>query len=159
MFNINFRSRRLQRSNYVFSIDDKELLYVDKYKYLGIVLDEHLLYNNTIEVLSNAGGRALGGIISKFSTLRNLGYSTYTTLFNNCVAPILDYCSAVWGFKSQRQADAVYNRAQRYFLGVHKLAPLHAVHGDMGWDMNITRWHIQMLRFWNRLIKLDDNRP
>ena len=36
---------------------------------------------------------------------------------------ILDYCSAVWGFKNYQQIDKVQNRAMRYFLGVHRSTP------------------------------------
>lgn len=71
---------------------------------------------------------------------------------------MLDYCSAVWGFKKFVKSEAVQNRAIRFFLGVHKFAPLSAINGDVGWDRCNTRWHFEMLRYWNRLIKLDPNR-
>ena len=90
-----------------------------------------------------------------------MGFATYSKLYANCVAPIMDYCSAVWGFKNQQKCNSVQQRACRYYMELHKLAPLHMLHaiqGDMGWDLNITRWHLQMLRYWNRVIRLDDNR-
>ena len=46
----------------------------------------------------------------------------------------------------------------RYYLGVHKFCPLPALIGDIGWLPCYIRRQINILRFWNRLIKLDDNR-
>ena len=95
---LHFRRKSVPQSNFVFKIKSDVLSYVPKYKYLGIIMDEHLLYNSTVEVLANSAGRALGGVISKLSMLKDLGFKTYTTLYNNCVAPIIDYCAAVRGF-------------------------------------------------------------
>ena len=60
---------------------------VSTYKYLGVLLDEHLNFDKTVEELCHSAGRSLGTIIGKFKTLRNVGYNTYTTLYNACVRP------------------------------------------------------------------------
>ena len=44
------------------------------------------------------------------------------------------------------------------FLGVHKHAPNLAVSGDMGWTTRRARRHIEMIRLWNRLIKMPETR-
>ena len=41
----------------------------------------------------------------------------------------------------------------RYYLGVHNLTPLPALYGEMGWPAFKYRHHVQILRFWNRLVK------
>ena len=97
-------------------------------------MEEHLKFDSTIDVLSNSSGRALGGIISKFAVLYNLRFRTYTTLYANCIALIMDYCAGVWGFKNQPKCNKVQNRACRIYMGIHKLAPLNAIHKNMGWD-------------------------
>ncbi len=43
---------------------------VDKYKYLGILLQEHLDFNIKASVLASAAGRILGAIISKFKSFK-----------------------------------------------------------------------------------------
>ena len=46
----------------------------------------------------------------------------------------------------------------KVFLGVHKFACNEAVEADMGWFPNSITRTINLLRFWNRLIKLDNDR-
>ena len=50
------------------------------------------------------------------------------------------------------------NRAMRFFLGVHRFAPTAGVVGDMGWLSLKYRRFIAMLRFWNRLIAMNESR-
>ena len=61
---------------------------------MGIVLDEFLDFDMTVNTLSRSGGKALGSIYSKFKLNNGFGFNTYTKLF---VVPILDYCSGVYG--------------------------------------------------------------
>ena len=125
---------------------------------MGVILDESLRFNETADTLAGAGGRALGSIISKFRTLRNVGFDTFTKMFDSNVSPILEYCSGVWGFKEFDQCDKVHQRAIRYYLGVHQKAPLLAICGDMGWSSAKLRRHVNMIRFWNRLVSMDSSR-
>ena len=46
----------------------------------------------------------------------------------------------------------------RYFLGVHRFAPTLALLGDTGWIPSVYRRWTCMLRFWNRLILMDNDR-
>ena len=50
------------------------------------------------------------------------------------------------------------NRAIRYFLGVHRYAPIPGIQGEMGWLSLKYLRYIAMTRLWNRLLKMDDNR-
>ena len=155
---VHFRKKGENVTNFSFKFGEVDLNIVSKYKYLGVVLDEFLDFDVTAETLSNAAGRALGSVISKIHRFKDFRYNTFTTLFHSCVVPILDYCSGVWGFKSTTKCDAVQNRAIRYFLGVHKFAPILAINGDMGWDNCILRHRLNMVRLWNRLISMPDVR-
>ena len=109
-------------------------------------------------MLAEAGGRALAKVINKFKYLKNCGYVTYTKLFESTVEPVLNYGSEIWGFGHFPKCDIVVHRAMRYFLGVHKLAPVPALYGDMGWMYNRFKRYISMIRYWNRLIKMDRTR-
>ena len=37
--------------------------------------------------------------ISKFKSIKNMGFSTFSSLYNAGVIPVTDYCAAVWGHK------------------------------------------------------------
>ncbi len=125
---------------------------------VGVYLDEYLTFSHTTNLLASAGGRTLGSMINKFRTLSDMGHSTYTKLYHSLAAPVTDYGSAIWGFKSYYELDKVQNRAIRFFTGVHKFAPIVGYTVDMGWISNRGRWKLNMLRLWNRLITLDDSR-
>ena len=49
----------MQRSNFNFKIGDKDISFIDKYKYLGVTFSEHLDYKQHKSLLSASGTRAL----------------------------------------------------------------------------------------------------
>ena len=71
------------------------------------------------------------------------------------MCPILDYTAEVWDFS---KIDSIQNRAERVFLGVHNFAPNAAVSGDTGLTPSRVRRKVAMIRFWNKLLILPNNR-
>jgi hypothetical protein len=155
---VHFRSTTKPRSNFPFMLNQQNVECVDRYKYLGVILDEHLLFNVTASVLANSGSRALASIYTKFDKLKGLGFTTYSKLYHTGVAPILDYCSGIWGFQKFGYLDSVQNKAIRFFLGLHRFAPNLAINGDVGWISTTVRRRVEMIRFWNRIIDMDADR-
>ncbi len=156
---VHFRNPPKQRTNFKFKLGALvQLDVVENYKYLGTFLDEYLTFDKAVEVLSAAANRALGSMINKFKSMREMNYRTYTKLYESLVCPVMDYGSAVWGTKSYDKLDQVHNRAIRFFTGVHRLCPKPGFIGDMGWLDNLSRWKIERIRFWNRIINTDNER-
>ena len=155
---VHFRGQNCDRTNFIFLYNGKSLDIVPKYKYLGVVLDEFLNFEVTADTLCDAAGRALGAVISRIHKYRDFRFNTFTTLFNSCVVPIVDYCSGILGYADNMKCDSLQNRAIRYFLGVHKFTPKLAINGDMGWISSSVRRKLNILRFWNRVIHMSDNR-
>ena len=155
---VHFRKLNEPRSTFKFHLDTIQLSIVNQYKYLGIILNEFLDYDVTAQVLSDAASRALGSIINKYKSINGLGYYTYTRLFQSGVCPILDYGSEIWGYKSYNKVDAIQNKAIRIYLGVHRFAPIAAISGDMGWTNSNVRRKVCIVRFWNRIVSLDNDR-
>ena len=96
--------------------------------------------------------------ISKLHGLKDFGFKTFEKLYYSCVVPVTDYSSSVWGYKPYAQLDYIQNRAIRYFLGVHRFTPILAIVGDSGWLPSQYRRWLTILRFWNRLLLMDDSR-
>ena len=151
---VHFRRSRTTRTDHEFKYGDRTIELVDSYKYLGCYLDEHLNFHKCSQILADSGGRALGGIITKFRSLKDTGYKTYTKLFDIGVVPVLNYGSEIWCYGRFEKCDYIMNRVMRFFLG----APTCGVQGDMGWLSMKYRRYIIILKFWNRLIKMDDSR-
>lgn len=155
---IHFRGKNTPQTDFNFSLGNSMIDIVDTYKYLGILLHYTLNYEITADVLSKSAGRALSAICSKFRIIKGLGIQTYTKMFHSGVAPILDYCAGVWGKGNLSKLDTIQNRAQRFFLGVHRFAPNLAVNGDFGWMSCVLRRHVEIVRLWNRLVDMNENR-
>ena len=154
---IHFRKKG-PRSDFQFQINSNILQYNTDYKYLGVIFHEKMNFQNNADTLSKAGGRALGGMISKIRPYKEIGISTFEKLFLNCVAPVLDYCSEVWGLQNYHSIEMVQNRALRFYLGVHRFTPLPALHGEFGWKLSYYRHYINAVRLWNRSLTMEDNR-
>ena len=157
---IHFRKQKKKETNYKFQIGEKEIGKVSCYKYLGVLFDQHLTFKNCAASLSESAGRSLSSIISKFPSLTNskIDYNSFTKLYTSCVRPILDYGASIWGFNNEKFGQRIQDRAIRYYLGVHRFTPIPGLHSEMGW-LNIKFHHfLCMLRYWNRLMKMDSNR-
>ncbi|KAK7925468.1 hypothetical protein WMY93_007778 [Mugilogobius chulae] len=74
------------------------------------------------------------------------------------VAPVLFYAAGVWGFDDAPECNTVQIRAMRYFLGVHRFTARAAIEGDMGWEPCVVKQRAEVLRLWNRLVCLPEER-
>ena len=155
---VHFRPKRIDRTESNFYLGNDTLEVVTEYKYLGVYLNEFLLYENTADTLSKSATRALGSVLNKFRSLKNMGFQSYTKLFDACVTPVLDYASEVWGFKDYNSSERVKINALRYFFGVHKFAAHQALYGDSGWIPGYIDRRCNMVRLWNRLVNMDESR-
>ncbi len=155
---VHFRHRRGPCTKVIFKYSEAVLHNVSKYKYLGIYLDCFLKYEEAAKILGESAGRALCGTIGKYKSFKNVTFRTFSKLYHSAVVPVSDYGAAIWGYKHFPGSNNVHNRAMRYFLGVHKFAPNAALQGDIGWLPPIYRRHLDMLRFWNRVISMNPNR-
>ena len=123
-----------------------------------MTLDEHVDFELNSSILAEAAGRALGAIRSKLKQLKECGYGAFNTVFNAGVLTICNYSAGIWGTKFFAKTEQVQYKAARYFLGVHRFAPIEALLGDMGWPTARTRHKLLMLQYWNRLCLLSQDR-
>jgi exonuclease III len=123
---------------------------VQEYKYLGIIFNAAGTFTKAQEELYNKGTKAYFKL-SKILTSERCSLSTYFSVFDSTVKPILLYGSEIWGtFNTQLQriknskefkietglekvkAEVLNMRACRYVLGVHKKTSEIAVRGELG---------------------------
>ena len=108
--------------------------------------------------LAKGATRALGKVLAKYYLNKGLGYNTYTKLYDSCVCPVMDYASGVWGFCEHDNLEKIHSRAMRCYLGVNKYAAKCGIEGDMCWTPPKIRRSIEILRLWNRLVGMPENR-
>ncbi len=76
---VDFRTKTQPKTDFNFMFNNEIVECVDKYKYLGIILDEYLDFNITVTVLASSANRARRSIYTKFAKLKGvLGLSYYT---------------------------------------------------------------------------------
>ena len=86
-------------------------------------------------------------MISTCHSLEDVGYNTYSQLYDSLVEPTQDYASEIWGFKNTEMCNKVHKNAMRFYLGVHKFTPMPASHGEMGWIAVKYRQYLSTFRF------------
>ena len=89
----HFRNSSVPRTNCEFHIgnlDNNKVQVVDRYRYLGIVLNEFLDFSVTARVVADAAHRALGLLISKDKIQGSMPYKVFTKLYNALVQSIID---------------------------------------------------------------------
>ena len=123
-----------------------------------MVFYENIDYNACVDILKGSASRALGSVIAKFKTFKDVGFDTFNKLYHSMVVPITDYCSSVWGYGIFPKAASIQNRAICYFLGMQGKAPLAGLQGKVNWITPRYRRHLYKIRFWNRLTRMDRTR-
>jgi len=78
---VHFRPQSVQRTDNVFLCGEKQLDIVDKYTYLGIVLNEHSGYSFTAKTFAQSANRALGLLIAKCKIMGGLPYDAIRCLY------------------------------------------------------------------------------
>ncbi len=121
-------------------------------------LDHNLTFDIHIQNLKIAGSRALGALINQFRHIATPWYKSYKHLFEAKIIPILTYSSGIWGYKSCPQLESVMNRCLRYFAGAPKKSPLVGLDGLFGWMRVQQHMALEMVRYYNRLVKMNENR-
>lgn len=154
---IHHRPKSVDRSKHKFIFGQSQLECIDKCMYLGVVMDEYAEFVACTDTLASSGTRALGAIINKLKH-NSLGYKTYTKLFETGVLPILSWGAPIWGIKKFPKIQTVQNKAMRAFLSVNTFTSNVCVSGDMGWLDCLLHRKLLMLKFWNRIIKINNNR-
>ena len=95
---MHFRPKNRKRTDFSFSFRNQKINIVSEYKYLGFYLHEFLNYELNASKLADSGCRALGLVINKFKSLKNVAFNSFTKCYNAGVASIIDYSSEIWGF-------------------------------------------------------------
>ena len=155
---VHVRNKQRPRCKHELILDDKVMNFTSDYKYLGCWVNEFGNHSKTVDALTAAAGRSFGRIVNMFKGIGNMGYGTYRTLCDSYILPVANYGAAVWGFADYPAPQVLQNRVGRFYLGVHRFAPLAATRTEMDQpNIQYLRW-IEMARLYNRIHNMDDHR-
>lgn len=142
----------------IFNLGDQQLDICNSYRYLGLEISEFMDLATSVNTLSSASSRAYGALLAKSNQVGGFNYATYTKLYTNCVVPVMDYASGIWGIKRYNSPDIVQRKVMRYFLGTNKYTAIPALEGDMGWFPPYIRHQVETVRLFQRLSRMPPTR-
>ena len=100
-----FRPKKLKLDhNFKFKIDGKKLIPIHSVKYLRVLLDEHMSWNEQIYQIKLKLNRAIG-ILSKLRSHANL--NTLRIAYYSLFQPHLQYDVQLWGQKNQEIKEII----------------------------------------------------
>ena len=105
-----------------------------------------------------SGSKSLSSIIGKYNVYGNFTYDMYSQLFDACLIPRMLYGAEVFGYINPSIFFLIQKRTLRFFIGVHTSTPIQATMDDMGWTDIYIKELLCMLRYWNRVIIMDNAR-
>ena len=131
---MHFTPKRYPRSSAQFLLNGVSLPFVSQYKYLGVILDEHITFK---EAAANRLDQATEAFWSIQRALSSVPGDAYKKFFESLVAPLLDYCSPIWSHSLTRSSlERLQQHVYRCFLGVGRNHALAAAAGDLCWMAN-----------------------
>ena len=87
---VHFRKKSIAQTTYNFYLGSTSIEKVSTYKYLGVLFDEFLDFEENARLLADSAGRALGAIRTKLKYLKECGFNSFNTLFKCGVLSICD---------------------------------------------------------------------
>ena len=118
---------------------------VEKFKYLGVLFDPQLSWDDHVNYLSSNISKRIG-VISRVKYY--LPSKTVNMLAQALAFPHFDYCSSVWSNISLyhiNELQIVQNTLERSLLSADIRTPVNKMMKDLNWDKLTCRWEQQLL--------------
>jgi hypothetical protein len=94
----------------------------------------------------------------KKAMIEELSVQAGEKLWISMVRPLLEYGAEVWGGDGWEEAERIQNLAGRTLLGLSKTTAVEVIRGDLGWLSMKARRDLKMLKYWGRLLHMEDSR-
>lgn len=141
---------------------------VQEFRYLGIVFHETKGVNACVDALQAAGLRAMWSMLGRCADIECASLEIQVQLFDALVAPVLGFCSEVWGPTLLRGAltpvDLLENplqHVQALFMrrlggGLRRSTSRQLMFREFGCRPLVRGWLQGMLGLWNRMQSLPE---
>src|SRR6056300_1642011 len=117
------RRKRKVNLNESLVINDVQVPQVEQTKFLGIIIDQHILFDKHIQYVKGKISRSLG-ILQKCKRFFN--ELTLLNLYNALIYPYFNYCILIWGNSYQTYLDRLVKLqkwAVRTIVGANRYTP------------------------------------
>lgn len=135
-----FSKGKRKLSNFKFNINNQTLEVVEKYKYLGVILNFNGNLKHAADHMFNKGLKAVFSLKSRILDFDLAKVKLKLKLFDTLIKPIITYGSEIWisdftekELKSDNLPfEKTHNRFCKYILGVHKKSSNFASKCELG---------------------------
>ena len=153
------KHKRKIKSKQTWLFGENEIQECDSYKYLGVTIKSNCSFNEHVEIVKQKANKAYYSLISKCKDFDGLHPRLFLYLFDQTIAPILNYASEIWGHEEFVTLEQLHLSACKYILGVKSTTCTDAVYAELGRIPLQLNRHVSMLKFYARLISLNDSEP
>ena len=95
---MHIRNKKAERCEMAYEVDGEAIPMVSSYKYLGCVVDEHLVLTEMVEERAEAGRRALGACFQRCQAeIGDIGIGIFRKLWGSLVESSMMYGVEIWG--------------------------------------------------------------
>jgi len=92
------------------------------------------------------------------ATFEGLSVDSGEKLWQTLIRPTLEYGAEVWGGCDWQEAEKIQNTAGRTLLGLYRTTAVEVARGELGWLSLRARREIRQLRYWGKIVKMEDSR-
>ena len=146
-----FRNGGKIKSNEKWNLNGHPLEIVDKFVYLGVLLNFNGKYQCTQKQLAIQARKAMFALKSNVRNMC-LNVETLISLFDTYVASILNYGCEVWGSHSANDVEKVHLEYIKSILGVRKNTNTASVYFETGRLPMKTVRFFRMFKFWFKVL-------
>ena len=118
-----------------YNLNDSQLEVVSEFKYLGIILNNKLSWDDHVSYVVLRANKMIGFI---FSVARHLPSKALLALYKSIVLPILEYGQPVWYLYLKKHIDAIENVQRRATRQILKQKRMDMSYNDR---LKSLHWH------------------
>ena len=123
------------------TLNDTSIERVQLYKYLGVILDEHMSWSDHIDFTAKKISMKMGFL--RRSAKPCLPSATFKMLSSAMILPLFDYCDVAWSGCAHCYSDKLlklHNRLARLILNAHPRTHIHELQRALAWLPLPARW-------------------
>ena len=141
-----------------WKIGTNEIKQVESYKYLGIEIENKMKWKLFKKRLLDKSERNMRAAMGMGTRTKHLSVKAAVGIWKAVVRPVLEYAAEIWGDKDWKEAEILQRTMAKRILGMKERASNEAVLGDLGWWPLKARRDMIRLRYWHKLLSMDNTR-
>ena len=155
---VHFRQQHKRRTQAQFWIGGKSLEVVDRYKYLGISVEEFGQFDEHTERMVNTLLKGIQQTWLLYHKLGGMGFKILDKLWKDRVSQVAKYALAIWGWYALDRLDVTADKLMHTFFGVNNKACTAVLRHQCQWRTFWQEWVIESVRVNNHIQKVSSDR-